>query len=74
MSTPNKQREVTFLTEQVDDGKLKRTIKVFESNSGRYVAEYTVGTVRWQLPVSGRTAIEAMRAAKKWLARSTRSR
>lgn len=74
MSASRPQDEVTVLTEQIDDGKLKRKIKVFESNSGRYIAEYTVGTVMWQVPVSGRTAFEAMAAAKKWLNASMGSR
>ena len=65
-----KRLEDAYLTERIDQGKRKGTIFVFESNSGRYIAEYTLGTVKWQLPVSGRTAIEAMTNAKKWLTTS----
>lgn len=63
-------RDESFLTERFDQGKLKGEIRVFLSNSGRYIAEYKLGTVRWQVPTSGRTAIEAMANAKKWLATS----
>lgn len=70
----NKQQEVTILTERLDRGKLKGEIRVFETNSGRYIAEYKLGTVKWQVPVNGRTAIEAMESAKKWLTTSIGSR
>jgi hypothetical protein len=63
-----------FLTERLDQGKLKGEIKVFLSNSGRYIAEYKLGTVSWQVPISGRTAIEAMQNAKKWLTTSMGAR
>ncbi len=66
--------EDAILTERLDQGKLKGSIRVFLSNSGRYIAEYTLGTVKWQVPVSGRTAIEAMVNAKKWLTTSMGSR
>ncbi len=62
------------LTERFDQGGLKGTIRVFLSNAGRYVAEYKFGTVKWQVPTSGRTAIEAMENAKKWLTTSMGSR
>ena len=62
------------LTEHLDQGKLKGTIRVFLSNSGRYIAEYKLGTVKWQVPTSGRAAIEAMENAKKWLTTSMGSR
>ena len=62
------------LTEQLDQGKLKGSIRVFLSNSGRYIAEYKLGTMSWQVPTSGRTAIEAMANAKKWLTTSMGSR
>lgn len=43
------------------------TIRVFVSNSGRYIAEFKLGTVKWQTPVSGATPGEAMKNAKAWL-------
>lgn len=62
------------LTERLDQGKLKGEVRVFQSNSGRYIAEYKLGTVKWQVPMSGRTAIEAMENAKKWLTTSLGAR
>ena len=62
------------LTEQLDQGKLKGIFCVFELNFGRYIAEYKLGSVKWQVPTSGRTAIEAMSNAKKWLTTSMGSR
>jgi len=62
------------LTERLDQGKLRGEIRVFLSNQGRYIAEYKIGTVKWQVPTSGRTAIEAMANAKKWLSTSMGSR
>ena len=62
------------LTEQLDQGKLKGSVRVFLSNSGRYIAEYKLGTVKWQVPTSGRSAIETMANAKKWLTTSMGSR
>jgi hypothetical protein len=63
-----------FLTERFDQGKLRGEIRVFLSNSGRYIAEYKLGTVKWQVPTRGRTAIEAMENAKKWLTTSIGAR
>jgi hypothetical protein len=62
------------LTEQRDQGTLHGSIRVFQTNSGGYIAEYKLGTVKWPVPVSGRTAIEAMTNAKKWLTTSIGSR
>ena len=66
--------EDAILTERFDQGKLRGEIRVFLSNQGRYVAEYKLGTVKWQVPMSGRTAIEAMTNAKKWLTTSMGTR
>ena len=66
--------EDVILTERIDQGKLRGEIRVFLSNQGRYVAEYKLGTVTWQVPTSGRTAIEAMTNAKKWLTTSMGAR
>jgi len=66
--------EDAVLTERLDKGALKGSIRVFQSNAGRYVAEYKLGTVKWQVPVDGRTAIETMERAKKWLTTSMGSR
>lgn len=52
-----------YRVEKVDRGK----IEVFRTNQGGFVAEYTVGTVKFQVPASGRTPDEAMANAKKWL-------
>ena len=56
-----------WLTERLDDGKLKRQVRIWQRNDGRYMAEFTIGTVKWQELVSGRTAIEAMQTAKRVL-------
>lgn len=69
-----KRAEDAVLTERLDQGKLRGEIRVFLSNQGRYVAEYKLGTVMWQVPMTGRTAIEAMANAKKWLTASMGSR
>ena len=66
--------EDAILTERIDQGKLRGEIRVFLSNRGSYVAEYKLGTVKWQVPTSGRTAIEAMTNAKKWLTTSMGTR
>ena len=62
------------LTERLDQGKLRGEIRVFLTNQGGYVAEYKLGTIKWQVPMSGRTAIEAMSNAKKWLTTSMGAR
>ena len=62
------------LTERLDKGPLRGDVRVFLSNGGRYIAEYKLGTVKWQVPVTGRTAIEAMENAKKWLSTPMGSR
>lgn len=62
------------LTERLDSMGQRGEIRVVLSNSGRYTANYKLGTVRWQIPVSGTTAIEAMQAAKRWLKTSIGSR
>lgn len=69
-----KHREDVVLTERLDRGPLKGSIRVFLSNAGKYIAEYKLGTVTWQVPTSGRSAIETMENAKKWLTTSMGSR
>ena len=66
--------EDVILTERFDQGKIRGEIRVFLTNQGGYIAEYKLGTVKWQVPTSGRTAIEAMGNAKKWLTTSMGSR
>lgn len=67
-------RQDADLTYRLDVGKLRGEVRVFETNNGRYVAEYKLGTVKWQLPANGATAIEALESAKKFLTTKMGSR
>lgn len=55
------------LVERWTDGKMKVEVRIVQSNQGRYIAQYKLGTTRFDIPTSGATAIEAMENAKRWL-------
>jgi len=63
-------RKDAVLSERLDSRGIRGDICVFTSKSGSYVAEYKLGKIRMPLPIAGRTAIEAMAAARKWLTTS----
>jgi hypothetical protein len=62
-------RKDAILSERLDSRGIRGDVCVFEK-SGRYIAEYKLGAVRMPVPVAGRTAVETMAAARKWLTTS----
>jgi len=63
-------RKDAILSERLDSRGIRGDVCVFPSKSGRYVAEYKLGAVKLPVPVTGRTAVEVMAAARKWLTTS----
>lgn len=62
-------RKDAVLSERLDSRGIRGDVCVFPSK-GHYVAEYKLGAFKMPVPVVGRTAIEALAAARKWLTTS----